>query len=181
MNQRRTRRVFKLAKPAHQLVLIRTRRNVAEGFDARLDENVIAEQLDVARTYHQWNERACRLANALLGLGLVKGERVAILAYNCVPWLEIYVAIAKAGLVAVPVNFRLLGAELRYIVADADAVALIVLEALVERVETVRADLPIIAGNYIHFGSPSPPAGFRAYEAHSVDPEHLLASLAHGG
>ena len=66
---------------------------------------------DLARslTYRQWNERSSRLANALLGLGLGKGDRMAILAYNCVEWLEIYVAIAKAGLVAVPVNFRLLG------------------------------------------------------------------------
>ena len=38
-------------------------------------------------------------------MGLAKGDRVAILAYNCLEWLEIYVAIAKAGLVAVPINF----------------------------------------------------------------------------
>ena len=31
-----------------------------------------------------------------------KGDRVALLAYNCVEWMEIYVALAKAGLVAVP-------------------------------------------------------------------------------
>ena len=61
---------------------------------------------DLARSmsFRQWNERACRLGNALLGLGLRKGDRVAVLAYNCVEWLEIYVAIAKAGLTAVPIN-----------------------------------------------------------------------------
>lgn len=64
-------------------------------------------------TFRQWNERACRLANALLGLGLAKGERAGILAFNCVEWMEIYTATAKAGLVAVPVNFRLVGAEIR--------------------------------------------------------------------
>ena len=53
-------------------------------------------------TFRQWNERACRLANALIGLGLAKGDRVAVLAYNCLEWLEIYAAVAKAGLVAVP-------------------------------------------------------------------------------
>ena len=58
-------------------------------------------------TFAQWNERASRLANALLGLGLAKGDRVALLAYNCVEWMELYVALARAGLVAVPVNFRL--------------------------------------------------------------------------
>ena len=43
-------------------------------------------------TFRQWNERACRLANALIGMGLDKGDRVAILAYNCLEWLEIYTA-----------------------------------------------------------------------------------------
>ena len=50
---------------------------------------------------------SCRLANALMGLGLSKGDRVCVLAYNCVEWLEIYAATALAGLVAVPINFRL--------------------------------------------------------------------------
>ena len=65
---------------------------------ARLSPNRIgARDLDRAMTFAQWNERSCRLANALLGLGLAKGDRVAILAYNCVEWLEIYAATAIAG------------------------------------------------------------------------------------
>ena len=56
-------------------------------------------------TFSQWNEGSNSLANAMLGLGLVKGDRVALLAHNCIEWLEIYVGLAKAGLVAVPVNF----------------------------------------------------------------------------
>ncbi len=77
---------------------------------ARLQPDRIgARDLERAMTFRQWNARACRLANALLGLGLGKGERVAVLAYNCVEWLEIYAAMAKAGLVAVPINFRLVG------------------------------------------------------------------------
>ena len=68
-----------------------------------------------------------------LGLGLRKGDRVAVLAYNCVEWAEIYAAAAKSGLVAVPINFRLVGPEIRYIVEDAGASALIVQDALVHR------------------------------------------------
>ena len=104
--------------------------------NARLFPNKLGAR-DLARslTYRQWNERSCRLANALLGMGLAKGDRVAILAYNCVEWLEIYVALAKAGLVAVPINFRLVGSEIRYIVDDAEARAFIVQDDLVDRVE----------------------------------------------
>ena len=70
-----------------------------------------ARDLERSMTFRQWNARSCRLANALIGLGLQKGDRVAVLAYNCVEWAEIYVAAAKAGLIAVPVNFRLSAPE----------------------------------------------------------------------
>jgi acyl-CoA synthetase (AMP-forming)/AMP-acid ligase II len=92
-----------------------------------------------ALTYSQWDERASRLANALLGLGLAKGDRVALLAYNAVEWLEIYVALARAGLVAVPINFRLLAPEIGYIVGHSEARALIAQEDLHAVVDGARA------------------------------------------
>jgi acyl-CoA synthetase (AMP-forming)/AMP-acid ligase II len=127
-------------------------------------DKIAARDLARAMTFRQWNERACRLANGLLNLGLRKGDRVAVLAYNCLEWLEIYAAVAKAGLVAVPVNFRLVGAEIRYIVSDAGAGAFIVQDDLIEPVEAIRADLPVPAANYIHFGNPKCPPGYRSYE-----------------
>jgi fatty-acyl-CoA synthase len=73
---------------------------------ARLRPNDLgAQDLDRSLTFVQWNRRACRLANALLGIGLRKGDRFAILAYNALEWAEIYMAAAKAGLVALPINF----------------------------------------------------------------------------
>ena len=60
---------------------------------------------------------------------------------------------AKAGLVAVPVNFRLVGSEIRYIVENAEAAAIIVQDDLVDRVEAIRADLPLASDRYIHFGA----------------------------
>jgi acyl-CoA synthetase (AMP-forming)/AMP-acid ligase II len=53
--------------------------------------------------------------HARSGLGLAKGDCVAVLAYNRVEWMEIYAALAKAGLATVPLNFRLVGPEIRYI------------------------------------------------------------------
>ena len=98
-------------------------------------------------------------------MGLAKGDRVAILAYNCVEWLEIYVALAKAGLVAVPINFRLVGPEIRYIVDDAEARAIIVQDDLLDRVEGIRSDLAIAPDRYVHFGGTKTPPGYRSYEA----------------
>ncbi|MCC2112904.1 MAG: AMP-binding protein, partial [Hyphomicrobiales bacterium] len=123
-----------------------------------------ARDLDRAMTFAQWNSRARRLANALLGLGLVKGDRVAVLAYNCVEWADIYAATAKAGLIAVPINFRLTGREVRFIVENSESSALIVQDELAGVVEEIRADLPIPADRLIHFGATPCPAGYRAYE-----------------
>jgi acyl-CoA synthetase (AMP-forming)/AMP-acid ligase II len=118
-----------------------------------------------ALSWAEWNERASRLANALLGLGLQPGDRVALLAYNCIEWLEIYAALARAGLVAVPINFRLKGPEVAYIVQHAEAQALVCQEALRALVDGIRDELPIAAARYVHFGADITPAGWQGYEA----------------
>ena len=137
---------------------------------ARLSPNKIgARDLERAMTFRDWNARACRLANALGGLGLVKGDRVAILAYNRVEWAEIFAATAKAGLIAVPVNFRLVGREISYLIEDAGAAAVIVEDGLLGSLEEVRTDLAVPAGNLIRIAShgragEACPAGYRDYE-----------------
>ena len=123
-----------------------------------------ARDLTRSMTFLQWNDRSCRLANGLIGLGLAKGDRVAILSYNCLEWLEIYAAIAKAGLVAVPLNFRLAGPEIRYIVENSEASALIVQDDLLSSVEEIRQDLSVPDDRLIHFGTPQSPRGYRSYE-----------------
>ena len=118
-----------------------------------------------ALSYAEWDQRASRLANALLALGLVKGDRVALLAFNTIEWLEIYVALARAGLVAVPINFRLVGPEIAYIVQHSEARAFIVQEDLRATVEGIRAELPIAAARFIHFGADTTPANWQGYES----------------
>ena len=95
--------------------------------------------------------------------GLRKGDRVALLAYNCVEWMEIHVALARAGLVAVPMNFRLMGPEIAYIVDHSETSAIVVQDALRERIESI-SEAPIEACRRIHFGGPTP-AGWCGYEA----------------
>ena len=85
-------------------------------------------------SFADWDQRASRLANALLSLGLEKGDRVALLAYNCAEWMELYVALARAGLVAVPINFRLTGPEIGYIADNAEVRAFVVQHDLLDRV-----------------------------------------------
>ena len=134
-------------------------------FNAHVSPDKIgARDLTRAMTFKSWNERACRLANALHGLRLSKGDRIAVLAYNCVEWVEFYVGAAKAGLVVVPINFRLVGPEIQYIVENCEAAALIVQDELLGAIETIRGSLSIKGANYIAFGPGKCPAGYRPYE-----------------
>ena len=132
---------------------------------ARLAPNRLGTRdLERSMTFAQWNDRSCRLSNALLGLGLAKGDRVAILAYNCVEWSEIFAATAKAGLVVLPINFRLVGKEIEFIVNNAEAAAFIVQDELAGAVEEIRSALPIKPDRFIHFGNSPCPTGYRHYE-----------------
>jgi acyl-CoA synthetase (AMP-forming)/AMP-acid ligase II len=133
---------------------------------ARLQPGRIgAWDLGRAMSFAAWNDRACRLANAMLGLGLATGERVGVLAWNRVEWLEIYCAVAKAGLVAVPVNFRLVPAEIRFILEDCAVSAVIAEDGLHGGIEEIRSDLDVPQDRYIHLGADRAPAGWRGYEA----------------
>lgn len=79
-----------------------------------------------AITYRAWNRAANRTARLLVSsASLKKGERVAILAKNCVEYLDILFACAKTGAVLSALNWRLTPAELTAIVANAEPSALL--------------------------------------------------------
>jgi fatty-acyl-CoA synthase len=132
---------------------------------ARLQPNRIgASDLTRNMTFATWNERACHLANALIGIGLQKGERIGVLVYNRIEWLEIFAAAAKSGIIAVPINFRLVGPEIRFILQDCAVGAIIVEDVLAGSVEDIRQDLNLPPNRFIRLGDDRIPAGWRSYE-----------------
>src|SRR5690606_33473288 len=84
-------------------------------------------------TWSEVDDRATRLANHFLTEGLVKGDRILVIARNCIEWPEITFAFAKAGLVTVPVNIRLAPDEMAHIRDDSGARAAVIHSAQVER------------------------------------------------
>ena len=80
---------------------------------------------DRSLTYRQLGERVNRLANALLGLGLKPGDRVALLMWNCLEYTVADLAIAVAGLVKVPLNHLLTPDEITFRIQDSEAAAVI--------------------------------------------------------
>lgn len=92
-------------------------------------------------TFSQLNERVNRLGNALLKMGVKKGERVAILQVNCHQYVEAYFATAKIGAIFVPLNFRAKGKELTYILNSAEASTLLAGERYINLVDSIKSKL----------------------------------------
>lgn len=92
-------------------------------------------------TYQQFNERINRLANALLTLGVTKGDRVLIMQTDCLQSLEINYALAKIGAVFIPLNYRFRQDEIDYLANNSEAKFFFVGEKYAELVYTMRNKL----------------------------------------
>jgi acyl-CoA synthetase (AMP-forming)/AMP-acid ligase II len=98
---------------------------------------------DWRATYQEEELRVNALALALKSLGIAKGDRVAILQWNCPQFLETMFACFKAGLCVVPINARLHPDEVRYHLQDSGAAALVYGHEFGEAVASIRNSLPV--------------------------------------
>ena len=132
----------------------------------------LAVQGDRVLTYREALAEVHRLANAFVDEGHRPGERVAVLAKNSIEYALVYFAASKAGVVPVPVNYRLAGPEWATIVNDAGARLLLVGGSFVAAVDGLRDDLPTVE-RVIALDGPAPP-GWEAFPAwvasRSADP-----------
>lgn len=99
---------------------------------------------DQRLTYGQANEQINRLAQAFLSSGVQKGTRVAVLSKNSLEYVMLYYAASKAGVVLVPLNYRLVPSEWAYIVNDARAEMLIASAEYVDPVNELRGELETV-------------------------------------
>ena len=95
-------------------------------------------------SYAQLDERANRLANLLQGeLGVEKGDRVSILAHNCVAYLDLLYGAAKIGAIMAPLNWRLALDELIYILRDCDPKVLVCGPEFINMLNELRSRLTV--------------------------------------
>jgi fatty-acyl-CoA synthase len=92
-------------------------------------------------TYAEADAEANRIGQALVAAGLEVGDRVSLLAKNCLESLLLFYGASKAGVVPVPLNYRLAPPEWAYIVKDSGAQLLIATEELARALEPVRPEL----------------------------------------
>lgn len=93
---------------------------------------------DQRLTFAQFNQRCNRLANALLDLGLKKGDKVAMLLPNSLEMLDLYWAVSKIGVVIVPLSPLLRGEGLVTLINDSDSVALFTTHSMADDINAIR-------------------------------------------
>ena len=95
-------------------------------------------------TYREFNERCNRFSDALLKIGVKKGERVAYLSFNCHRLLEAYFAVPQTEAILLPLNIRLSAEELAYVLNDATPRLLFFDPEFISLVECLRPNLKSI-------------------------------------
>jgi fatty-acyl-CoA synthase len=126
-------------------------------------------------TYGDLEGRVYRLMNALHGLGIQPGDRVATCAWNHHRHLELYFAVPCLGAVLHTINFRLSRDQLRYIINHADDRVIFVDRSIAATLAELQPDLPGVENFVLMDDRGSQPA---VLPQPALDYEELLADAS---
>ena len=76
-------------------------------------------------TYRELDQLSNRVANGLVAAGVLPGDRVTLYGHNCWEWIVAYYGIVKTGAVVNPINVMLTPEEVRFVVEDSGARAVV--------------------------------------------------------
>lgn len=141
--------------------------NLAEGLRInswRFPNKAAAVFEDRRVSYAELNKRANQLAHAILKRGFNRQSKFSIIMYNNIEFLEIYHGLTRAAMISVPVNFRLVPAELEYIINNSDSEGLFVGMELFDKLRL--ENIPAVKKEHIFIICPKDqtPEGFLNYE-----------------
>lgn len=102
---------------------------------------VVCRNSGVRYTYNEFNKRINRLANALKKLGIRKGERLAVIQHNSIEYIEIFFAAFKAGIAVVPLDHRMKGGELSFILNNSEATAVFIGIEYADIINSIQQEL----------------------------------------
>jgi len=123
--------------------------------DVALIERTPAEGKRTEITWKQFDERVNRFANALLGRGIKKDDKVIHLMMNSIDWLIAFFGIIRTGAWAVPLNFRFTENDIKYCCDVAEPRCVIFGEEFIDRVNKAREGLSTVK-QYIFVGKEIP-------------------------
>ncbi|PLR95383.1 fatty acid--CoA ligase [Bacillus sp. T33-2] len=115
---------------------------------------------NVRYTYQQWSREINKLANALQAEGVKKGDLVSTFLFNTEELATAFFACAKIGAVFNPINFRLMGEEVAYILTDASPKVVLFEKALEPVIASIENRFPHIAFWFIDDDTPEYAASY---------------------
>src|SRR5438445_7594035 len=118
-------------------------------------------------SYAELDERADRLANHFLSLGLAGGDHIGVHLHNGTEFVECMLAAFKIGAVPINVNYRYVAEELRFLFDDADLVALVHQRAFSPQITPLLPALSRLRHliTVDDSSGATPPPGAHAYDA----------------
>ncbi len=122
------------------------------GCETALIEREPARNLRRTLTWQTFDQQANQIAQALMAMGIAKGDRVVHLMTNCIEWLPIYFGILRTGAWAVPLNFRFESPTILRCVAVSEARVMIFGPEFIERIDRIKSDLDKTIQTYIYAG-----------------------------
>lgn len=143
---------------------------------AKFPDRIAIKDRSRSCTYSQFNKRVNKLANTLLSLNLLKGDKVSCLLENCIEIVELYMACAKTGVVLNPINFRLSPNDIAYIADNADSKFFFTEPEFTPVVDAIKSKLPRIRHFFLTGKKEMP--GYAGYEttiANSPETEPVCA------
>jgi long-chain acyl-CoA synthetase len=93
-------------------------------------------------TYQEMNEESNKIAGGLAGLGLVKGDRIALMLPNIPEFVFSFFGIQKLGAIVVPFNTMYKGREISFILRDSGAKAIICLSNFSNMIQEIQSECP---------------------------------------
>ena len=98
----------------------------------------------VRETHKKLDARTNSIANALISMGVKKGDRVALLASNCHQFIEVHIAASKAGAIMVPLNGMLSPCEIAHLLNHSESKVLFITSDFAHAIARISKDIPTV-------------------------------------
>jgi acyl-CoA synthetase (AMP-forming)/AMP-acid ligase II len=129
-------------------------------------------------TYAEFDKASNRTANGLVAQGIAKGDRIAFLGKNSPIYFELIAAASKIGAVVTPLNWRLAGPELIYVLNDCRAKLIVVGAELCDTLLEIQASLSLNPASFVIHGEHSGIESYATWQATFGDDDPMLHDAA---